>query len=166
MKFNKILTILVTFLISLAVNAGALTDYAENKLDDLLFRGQAFSESSPATYYVSLETSACSDSSAGTEVTGGSYARVGVTRGLSGWTGTHGSITGASSGTNGTVANANAVTFPTPTANWGTVTYWGIWDASTSGHMIVCSALTSSRNITSGSTPSFGAGSLTFQIDN
>ncbi len=151
---------------SASVSAGALTNYAENHIVDHVFRGTAFSESSPASYYVALYTTSCSDSAAGTEVSGGSYARVAIARGTSAWNGTHGDTTGASSGTNGTISNASAVTFTTSTADWGTVTHWGIVDASTSGNPIVCAALTASRNITTGSTPSFATGSLTVQIDN
>lgn len=146
--------------------ATALTDYAENKIVDHVFRATAFSESTPASYYVALYTTACSDSAAGTEVSGGSYARVAITRGTADWNGTHGTTTGASSGTGGTISNAAAITFPAATADWGTVTHWGIVDASTAGNVVICSALTASRTITTGSTPAFAGGALTIQIDN
>lgn len=143
----------------------AFTDYFENKILDDLFRGTSYSK--PATYYVGLMTSACSDSAAGTEVSGGSYARVAVTKGDAAFKGSHGSATGASSGTSGTISNAAAVTFPAPTANWGTVTYWGIWDASTSGNLLVCSALTTQKTINNGdAAPSFAIDALTIQVDN
>lgn len=151
---------------SFFASATSLSDYAENKLVDVLFRGTAFSESSPANYYVALYTSACSDSTPGTEVSGGGYARVAIVRSTSTWNGTQGNTTGASSGTSGTISNASAITFPTATADWGAVTYWGIRDASSSGNQILCSAITTPRTITAGSTPSFSAGALTFQIDN
>lgn len=144
----------------------ALTDYAENKIVDHVFRGTAYSETTPSAYYVALFTSACTDSAAGTEVTGGSYARVAINRSTSGWNGTHGTTTGASSGTNGTISNAGAITFPAATADWGTVTYFGIYDASAAGNLVICSSLTASRTITNGATPSFGAGALTIQLDN
>lgn len=147
--------------------AASLTDHLENKLVDHLLRGTALSESSPASVYVGLLTAACSDSSAGTEVSGGSYARVAVSRGTSAWKGTHGTTTGASSGTSGTVSNAAAITFPAPTANWGTVTHFAIYDASTAGNMWVCQALTTSKTINNGdAAPSFATDALTIQIDN
>ena len=71
---------LSTLLTPLAAQAQALTDYAENKLVDAVFRGQALG--APATFYVALFTTACSDSAPGTEVSGGSYARVTVTSSL------------------------------------------------------------------------------------
>lgn len=144
----------------------ALSDYFENKLIDQIFRGQAFTF--PSTLYFALYTANPTDSSAGTEVTGGSYARVAVTASLANFAGTQsaGSTT-ASSGTGGTTSNNNAITFPAPTANWGTVTGVAIMDASSSGNMLAYAALTASKTVNNGdSAPSFAAGSLTFQIDN
>jgi hypothetical protein len=163
---NALLAGALLALVSITAQAGALSDYAENKIVDHVFRNTAFSESSPATYYVALNTASCSDSSGGTEVTGGSYARVAISRATSAWKGTHGTVTGASSGTSGTISNAAAITFPAATADWGTVTHLKIMDASSSGNVIVCTALTTSRNITNGSTPSFAIDALTVQIDN
>lgn len=146
--------------------AGALTDYAENKVIDALIRAQALG--APATWYVALYTACPTDSTGGTEVTGGSYARVAVTAGLTQWAGTQsaGSTT-ASSGTGGTTSNNATVTFPAPTANWGTVTCWGLTDASSAGNIWVYSTLTTNKTINNGdAAPSFAAGAATFQIDN
>lgn len=145
--------------------AGPLTDYLENKLIDHVFRGTAYS--APATLYVSLHTASCSDSSTGTEVSGGSYARVSVTSNGTNWANTQASGTGTSSGSSGTTSNSGAITFPAPTGNWGTVTHFGIFDASTSGNQILCQALTASKTVNNGdAAPSFAAGALTIQLDN
>lgn len=147
-------------------SATSFTDYLENKLVDWLLRGQAFTP--PATAYVGLLTAGCSDSAAGTEVTGGSYARVAVASSLANWAGTQsaGSTT-ASSGTGGTTSNNGAITFPAPTANWGVVTHFGIYDAASSGNLLVCQALTQSKTINNGdAAPVFNAGALTLQVDN
>lgn len=163
---NGLIGLLLT-LAAFAASAASLTDYYENVIVDHLFRATALSESSPASYYVGLLTAACSDSSAGTEATGGSYARVAVTRGTSAWKGTHGSTTGASSGTSGTISNAAAITFPAPTANWGTISHFAIYDASTAGNQIICQALTTSKTVNNGdSAPAFAIDALTIQIDN
>jgi hypothetical protein len=113
----------------------ALTDYMENKLIDWLFRGQSFTP--PATLYIGLLTVVPTDSTAGTEVTGGSYARVGVAGSLANWAGTQsaGSTT-ASSGTGGTTSNNGAVTFPSPTGSWGSVVAFGFYDASSGGNLL------------------------------
>lgn len=166
-KINIGLILLIALVWSPLVPATSMTDYLENKVVDHLFRATAYSESTPASFYVGLLTAACSDSAAGTEVATGSYARVGVTRATSSWKGTHGTTTGASSGTNGTISNAAAITFPAPTANWGQVTHFGIYDASTAGNLLVCEALTTSKTINNGdAAPSFAIDALTFQGDN
>lgn len=145
-------------------HAGALSDYLENKLVDHVFRGTSYT--APSNVYVALYTSACSDSAGGTEVSGGSYARVAIATGTSAFKGTHGTTSGASSGTNGTISNAAAVTFPSPTANWGVVTHWGVLDASSSGNLLICAALTTSKTINNGdAAPSFAIDALTIQID-
>lgn len=101
-------------------------------------------------------------------MTGGSYARVAVTSSLANWAGTQsaGSTT-ASTGTSGTISNNAAITFPAPTANWGTVVEYCVFDASTSGNLLFRAALTTSKTINNGdAAPSFAAGAATFQIDN
>lgn len=145
--------------------ATVMSDYLENKIADHLFRTTTYSQ--PATLYMALNTSACSDSSSGTEVSGGSYARVALNPGNSNWKGTHGTTTGASSGTGGTVTNASAITFAAPTGNWGTVTHVRINDSSTSGNDLFCIALTNSKTVNNGdAAPSFPIDALSIQIDN
>lgn len=154
----------------------AMSDFMENKLIDWLFRAQAIgitgataaAGTGPATLYVALLTAAPSDTGGGTEVTGGSYARVAVTSALGAWDNTQAaSSTAVSSGTGGTTRNQAAITFPAPTANWGVVTHVGIYDASTGGNLLVWSALTVSKTVNNGdAAPSFAANALTFQIDN
>lgn len=165
LKHILLLPLLLVF--SLSASATSLTDYYENVIADHLFRATALSEATPASYYVALHTAACSDSATGTEVTGGSYARVAVIRGLANWNGTHGNTTGASSGTGGTISNAAVITFPAPTANWGTVSHFAIWDATTAGNQVICEALSVGKTINNAdASPSFAAGALTIQFDN
>lgn len=141
----------------------AATNYLENKIADHLFRATSYSK--PAALYIGLFTAAPSDTGGGTEVTGGSYARVVRSPSDTNWTATQGGTTGASSGTGGQVTNASIVTFPAPTATWGTVTHFGIFDASTSGNLLFYGALTSSRLISNGDgAPSFAAGTLTVTV--
>lgn len=165
-NFSKVLLVLALALTSLFASAAAMTDYAENKAVDALLRGQTLG--APATVYVALYTACPTDSTVGTEVTGGSYARVAVTSSLANWAGTQsaGSTT-ASSGTGGTTSNNGTVTFPAPTANWGVVNCFGLTDASTAGNIWIYSALTVSKTINNGdAAPSFAIGALTFQVDN
>ena len=160
------LAFLVGLTLSALVQAGALTDYAENKLIDALMRGQAVG--TPATWYVGLDTVACTETGGGTEVTGGSYARVGVAASLAAWAGTQsaGSTT-ASSGTGGTTSNNAAITFPAPTANWGQAVSFRVWDAASGGNAWLCQTLTTPKTINSGdAAPVFNPVALTLQIDN
>jgi hypothetical protein len=154
----------------------AMSNFLENKLLDWLFRGQAVgitgasagAGSGPTSLYIALYTVAPSDLGPGTEVTGGSYARVAVGSNLTNWAGTQsaGSTT-ASSGTNGTTSNNGSVAFPAPTANWGAVTSFGILDASTGGNLLIWGNLITTKTVNNGdAAPSFAAAALSFQIDN
>lgn len=126
-----------------------LSDYAENKILDHVFKTASFTQ--PSNLYVALFTAAPSDSGGGTEVSGGSYARVACNT----WD--------AASG--GSIANTGAVTFTTATGSWGTVTHFAIFDASSGGNMIGWGALTTSKTVGSGDTASFAAGQLAVTLD-
>lgn len=147
-------------------HSAALTDTYENSMIDWLMRAQTLTPPTTGAY-IALFTTCPTDSTAGTEVSGGSYARVNYAASLANWAGTQsaGSTT-ASSGTGGTTSNNNVITFTTATADWGTVNCFGYMTASSGGTLIFYAALTASRNITNGSTASFAAAALTFQIDN
>ena len=143
----------------------AMTNYLENKLTDWYWRGQAFTP--PATHYFALFTAAPSDAGGGTEVYGGSYARVGVSSSLANFAGTQSaaSVT-ASSGTSGTTSNNNAITFPTPTANWGSITHVAVFDALTGGNMLWQGALSAAKTVNNGdAAPSFAASTFSAQMD-
>ena len=144
----------------------AKTNYLENKIIDWLFRGQTFTP--PATLYVALFTVAPSDTGGGTEVSGGSYARVAVTSSLANWAGTQSAgSTVASSGTGGTTSNNAAITFPAPTANWGQAVSFRVWDAASGGNAWLCQTLTTPKTINSGdAAPVFNPAALSLQIDN
>lgn len=106
------------------------SNYLENALANHVFRNSAMS--SPATVYLSLYTDNPAEDDSGTEVSGGSYARQAVTFGAP---------------SNGVVTNSGDITFPTATGNWGTVSHFGIHDASTAGNLLAYSALDSSKTI-------------------
>lgn len=137
----------------------AMSDYLENKIVDQIFRGQAFTF--PATLHVGLFTAAPSDSGGGTEVSGGSYARTAVTASLANFSGTQGAgTTVASSGTGGQTSNNSTITFATPTASWGAVSHFGIFDAASGGNLLFWGALTITKTINQGDTVTFPAASL------
>jgi hypothetical protein len=65
----------------------------------------------------------------------------------------------------GAKSNGAAITFPQATASWGTVTHFGILDAATSGNLLCWGALSASKTIDAGDTPSFAAGELDITLD-
>lgn len=137
----------------------AMSNFLENALVDQLFRGQ--SAPTTSTLYVGLLTAAPNDAGGGTEVSGGSYARVAVTSSLANWAGTQAAAsTTASSGTGGQTSNNAAITFPTPSASWGTVTHFGIYDASSGGNLLFYGQLTIAKTINEADTVTFPAASL------
>jgi hypothetical protein len=123
----------------------SFSDYTENKVLDHIVGKTSFTMPS---VWVGLYTAAPSDTGGGTEVTGGSYARKS----------TAGADWAAASG--GATSNANAITFVTPSASWGTVTHFALFDASTAGNMLAWAPLTSSQAVGTGNTVSFAVGDL------
>ena len=143
----------------------AASNFLENQLVDHILRGQTFSSTAPASFWIALYTAAPTDAGGGTEVTGNNYARVAVPRTLAVWAGTHGAgTTVASTGTGGVTSNNTTITFPVPSGLWGTVTHFGILDAVTGGNLILHGALTVARTINTGNTVSFAPGQLVITI--
>lgn len=136
--------------------SGGLSNYFANGFLDRMFRNQAFTISAN---YAGLTTATVSDSNTGstiTEVSGGSYARVQIN--------TAGGASPAWSSVSGnSVANNQAVSFPTPSGNWGTVTSGVLCDAATAGNLLAYWNDFVDQAITSPDTSavSIGAASLT-----
>ena len=100
------------------------------------------------TAYVSLHTADPADTGAN-EVSGNAYARIGP-------------VTFANAGNNPTVASNSAiVTFAAATGSWGTVAYFGVWDAATGGNFQGSGALTTPKAVGNGDTARFLANALT-----
>ena len=121
-----------------------MSNHLENELYDHVLRNATYT--SPTNIYVSLHTADPTDAGTGTEVSGGSYARTAVTMGAP---------------TNGSGTNSADVQFPQATADWGTVTHIGIWDATSAGNMLFHTPLDTSKNITTGDVFKIASGSLT-----
>lgn len=133
--------------------AGSKSDYLENKVLDHVLGGGDYTRA--ATVYVALYSVTPSDSGGGTELTGGSYARVSVTNNSTNWP-------AASSGSK---SNGTAITFPTASADWSTAVAFGILDASTAGNLLYWGSLTTNKTVTNGDTASFAIGTLTITED-
>lgn len=130
----------------------AKADYLEDEVIKHIFRTGSFTK--PTVLGIALFTGAPNDAGGGTEVTGTGYARIDVPPLDANWA--------ATSGTNGLTSNVGTITFGAPTANWGTVTHFGIFDATTTGNLLYHGALTASKTINNGdAAPVFNAGDLT-----
>ena len=110
----------------------SFSNYLETEILDHVFAGAAYT--APSTKYLALFTGAPGETGGGTEVSGGGYARQTVAFTTSG----------------NTTSNNAAVEFPTATANYGTVTHVGVYDASTSGNLMAYAALSSNKTIETG----------------
>ena len=108
----------------------AKSNYLENKVIDH-FLGTS-STSAPSNVYMGLFTSNPTDANSGTEVSGNGYSRQVIT------------FNAASSGS---ATNSSAETFTASGGNWGTITHFGIFDASTSGNLLYHGALTDDKVI-------------------
>lgn len=118
------------------------TTYANEILDYL------FGSGSPATLYIGLYTDGPdADGTGGTQVTGGSYARAAVTNNATNWP----------AAASGVKSNANAITFPTATADWGTIESVGVFEASSGGTPDYFGDLDTPRTVNNGDAFSFAA---------
>ena len=129
-----------------------ITNFLSNKALDHLSGGTSLTANS--TLHFALFTSAPSLAGGGTEVSGGSYARVAITNNSSLW----------ASAVDGVKKNASLVSFDAATASWGTVTHVGIYDATTSGNLLWFGALQSSAAVASGDTVQFAIDAISITL--
>lgn len=124
-----------------------MSNYLENALINATLRNTSYT--SPTTVYVGLYTTDPTDADTGTEVSGGSYARVAVTFGAP---------------SDGVSTNSAAVEFPQATGSWGTVGWIGIEDSLTGGNLLYHTALDASKTIDSGDIFKIAIGSLSVTL--
>jgi hypothetical protein len=133
--------------------AGGKSDFLELELLDHVLGNAAYT--APATVYLALFTAAPSDAGGGTEVATGSYARKAVTNNATNWP----------AATSGTKTLNVAQSFVAATANWGTITHFGIFDASTSGNLLYWGTITPNKAVNNGDTASFAIGAIVVTED-
>lgn len=115
-----------------------MSNYSGNKILDAIF--SAASLSPPGTYYAALFTAAPTGAGGGTEVSGGSYARVAIVNNATNFPAASADVK----------QNGTAWDFGTATANWGTITSWALFDASSSGNMWFYGNLSTNRTVNNG----------------
>ena len=124
-----------------------LSVYARNKIVDHVLGTTAWA-ASPTAVYIALFVG--DPIGAGSEVSGNGYARETIS---------------FASASNRSVAQNAGVTFNEASGPWGSVDYYAIYDALTSGNMLAYGALSSARSIVSGNTPSIASGEVEISIN-
>lgn len=117
---------------------GFFTDFMNNKILDMVFGATPYTPL--ATLYVGLSRSASSRTGTISEPTGGNYARVPVANTLVNFP--------ASSG--GSKSNTAVITFPAPTAGWGTIQSLFVADSASGGNLLAMADLATPRTIHAG----------------
>lgn len=126
--------------------AGNLSNYLEDKLIDHFLGTTTFTK--PSAVYVALYTVAPTDAGGGTQVTGGSYARQVAT------------FTASSGGATSNDSNIDFANMPA-----ATVVAVGIFDALTSGNLLLWGTLTTNKTTDAGDTLRIATGDLDISID-
>jgi len=142
----------------------AASNYLKNKLVDHIFRAKEFI--APDVMYVGLLRSLPYDGQVEVELCGHSYARVPVVSSMDAWSGTQdrGSAS-QSTGDSGATSNNLPIRFPVPTADWGEVRGFALYDSQVGGNMIIFGELTTSKFISFGEHPPvFVPGALMYQL--
>lgn len=125
--------------------ADNLTNTAENKMLDALVGTASYSANTPIK--LALVTSAGNDATAGTEVSGGSYARKTIAFGAA---------------SSGSISNDAVISFTgMPTC---TVVGIELWDSAGTPVRLAYGALTANKSLTSGDTLEFAIGSITLTL--
>lgn len=125
----------------------SFSNYLENKVLLHVFGATAYT--APTTLYCALFTSDPGEAGAGTEVSGGSYARQAITFTV----------------TDNLASNSAAVEFPTASASWGTITYAAVYDAVSGGNLLASGGLTTSKTIGSGDVFRIPTGDFDITLD-
>lgn len=131
----------------------AMTNDLEDKILNHVLGGGDYTRL--ATTYIALYTADPGETFAGTEVTGGSYARVTFTNNATNWPASSGSLK----------SNGIDIDFGTASANWGTVTHVAIASAATAGVGLFYGALTASKVVNNGDGFKFLATKLVITLD-
>lgn len=121
----------------------AMSDYLENEILDHILSVGAYTM--PSAVYVGLSTGSFGDDNSGTELSGNNYSRVAAT---------------FSAAASGTTSNSAAIEFAAATGSWGSISHFGIFDASSSGNLLIHGAFDSAKTIDTGDVLKISTGDL------
>ena len=131
----------------------SFTDFWENEILDHILNDGAYT--APAPIYVGLSTTTPTDAGTNfTEPASGGYARVAAAAAV--W-----DAAASGSKDNGSVIDMGTASG----AAWGTITHFGLFDASTAGNLCATGALTASKTIADGDSAQFAAAALALTLD-
>lgn len=142
--------------------AGFTNPVSQDILEHLL-KVASWTQASVVYGLLGLSTSTPDDTGAiaeWDEPSGGAYARVNIAHPTVTWSFTTGT-------TSVSAKNSTEVTYPQATADWGTVTYFGLVDSATTGAGTVWmwGTLTSAKLIQTGDIPKFAVDAITLSLD-
>lgn len=126
----------------------AMSDYLENEILDHILGTGAYTM--PTTVYVGLSTGSFGDDNSGTELSGSGYARQSAT---------------FNAAASGTADNSAAIEFPAATGSWGTISHFGIFDASSAGNLLIHGSFSTAKTIATGDILKISAGDLDISAD-
>lgn len=132
--------------------AGQYTEYLRNKLNDLAFGSTSWTP--PTQMYVALFTVLPSESSSGTEPSGGNYSRVQIDNDKTTWT----------TSSSGIVTNAISVQFPRASSTWGYVYGFGLFDSVSSGNLLAYGTFTTIKSVNGGTQALLPIGDMIIKI--
>ncbi len=121
----------------------AMSNYLENEILDHILATGAYTM--PSAIYVGLSTGSFGDDASGTELNGNGYTR---------------KVMAFDAAVAGTADNSGAVEFSAATASWGTVSHFGLFDASSGGNLLIHGAFTAAKLIDTGDILKIAAGDL------
>ena len=125
----------------------SLSDTFETRTLQWLF--SATSVTRPSAWYVGLFTSNPGETSGGTEVSGGNYAREVITFTIG----------------DDLATNSAAIEFNVASADWGAISHVAVFDALTGGNQIAYAAFATARTINNGDVLRFPAGEIDITIN-
>lgn len=131
---------------------GAATNYLELKLLDHALGTASYTK--PTNVWVGLFTDGSTPADTGptseVSTSGSAYIRQQAT---------------FSSASAGSASTSATITFPTATANWGTITYIAIFDAQSAGNMLFYGPVVTAKVIETNDTFQITSGNLTVSLD-
>lgn len=130
----------------------AFSNYLENALLNATLRNVSYT--SPSSVFISLYTSNPDEDDSGTEISASGYDRFEVSAGI-----------GFTTASGGSCRNGETWTFVTATTAWGSISHFGIHDATTGGNLLYYGALSSTKSVGTDDIFQFATGQLSVKLD-